>query len=86
MLDSIKNAEIEIMDWSDLGHLQNLMDIYGETTDEPFYGHNEIGEQISITICPNVIILGTFQNNGWYRKNYFYSDGTCEELFEGKWI
>ena len=86
MFDSIKNAEIEIMDWSDIDYLNQIMLKYGESTDEPFYGLNENGEQVSITVYPDVIVVGTFQENGWYRKNYYHSDGTCEELFDGKWV
>lgn len=85
MTETNKNFQIEITDWSDTEYLNELMEKYGDTTDA-FYGHNEDGESISISIFPDVIINETLQSNGWIRKNYFYPDGTCEEIFVGKWL
>ena len=77
--------QIQIDDWSDLDYLQTLMDKYGESTDEDFFGKNQNGEDIRIAIHPDRIILVTYQENGWVRKNYYWADGTTEELFDGKW-
>ena len=48
-------------------------------------GTNEDGEDVSISVYNDTIIVVTYQNNGWVRKNFYYSDGSSEELFEGKW-
>ena len=80
-----KKFDLVIDDWYDLDYLIKLMDKYGETTDEDFYGENQHGEFISIAIWPDNIILTTYQDNGWIRKNYYWRDGTIEEIFDGKW-
>ena len=60
-----------------------LMDAYGNS--ETMYpGVNEDGETIHISIFSDMIVVGTCQKNGWYRKNIYHRDGTREELFEGK--
>ena len=49
---------------------------------EPFFGENEDGEHIFVTMRNDVIELQTYQSNDWICKRYFYSDGTVEELYE----
>lgn len=61
-----------------------LMDIYGDS-DTMYPGVNENGETIHISIFKDYIVVMTFQENGWLRKNIYHRDGTREELFEGKY-
>ena len=60
-----------------------LMDTYGDSQ-YPYFGENENGETVSISIFPDQIVTLTYQSNGWHRKNVYWRDGTREELFEGR--
>lgn len=52
----------------------------------PLAGVNEIGELVSISGGQNDIgkyyHTMTSQDNGWLRHNYYYDDGSWEELYE----
>ena len=76
--------QIAIDDWSNTTYLCKLMDNYGDSN-FPFIGKNEEGEDISISIFHDKIVLVTYQSNKWVRKNLYYRDGTAEEMFEGRW-
>ena len=54
--------------------LKSLMKSYGKS-ESAFIGTNENGETVSISIYPDKIILETYQNNGWSRKNYYDENG-----------
>lgn len=61
-----------------------LMRKYGHCA--PFIGHNAEGEKVILSIAPDSIILETYQNNGWIRKNYYDSCGLPDgEMYDGKW-
>lgn len=63
-----------------------IMDKYGDSSPEPFYGKNDNGELIRIDVFNNRIILETMQDNGWIRKNFYYrGEEMAEEVFSGKW-
>ena len=59
------------------------MDKYGDSK-YPYFGENEDGEMVSISIFPDKIVTMTYQSNGWHRKNVYWRDGKREELFEGR--
>ena len=79
-----RKLEIEIPDWGNVEYLKMLMNKYGSTK-FPFSGKNENGEDIQISIFEDRIILVTYQENGWVRENWYWEDGTVEELFKGRW-
>ena len=79
----MSNATIAF-DSSDLEGMRKIMAQYGDT-EFPFYGKNEDGESISISVFPDRIVTVTEQANGWVRKNTFYSDGSRDETFDGTW-
>ena len=69
-------------DSTDPALLRQLMKEHGDS-EFPYFGKNEDGETIMISINPDSIVLETFQNNGWTRKNFFDKDGYLEgETFE----
>ena len=69
-------------DSTDTALLRQLMKEHGDSQ-FPFFGTNEDGETIEISIIHDGIVLRTFQRNGWIRKNYFDKDGYLEgETFE----
>jgi len=78
------NNTIVIDDYNDLDHLIEIMDTYHDSS-EPFYGNNTQGEDIQLSIFQNLIVLVTYQDNHWIRKNYYHRDGTIEEMFDGRW-
>lgn len=72
------------IDFSDLTSICEAMDKHHETK-SALMGTNSEGELTLVSIFEDCIVLTTYQKNHWCRKNYFYRDGTVEELFEGKW-
>lgn len=52
----------------------------------PFSAENRNKEQIIVEMgkneCGKYICLTTVQHNNWCRINYYYEDGTEEEMFE----
>ena len=46
------------------------------------YGINSDGEGVIAQRKKDYILTITSQNNGWLRKNYYYSNGDYEELYE----
>lgn len=74
---SAKFNEIEVR--------RRLMKEYGNSTTD-FIGENEDGETVAMAIYTDKIIVTTYQNNHWIRKDYYDKDGYYEaEMYEGKW-
>lgn len=71
-------------DPTDLNGMCRMMDEYGDSA-SMFSGTNESGEDIWISICPDTITVRTFQDNGWARIDTYDRDGTCEQIFDGRW-
>lgn len=71
-------------DPADLDGMRKLMEEYGDSETAKF-GRNELGEDVSISIFRDKIIVVTYQSNGWVRKNIYYPDGWSEEIFDGKY-
>ncbi len=68
-------------DPNDLAGMRGLMEKYGNS-ESPYWGENESGEPVIISIFPDRIAVVTVQENGWCRTNIYYADGTIEETFE----
>lgn len=66
---------------SDLKGMCRLMDQHGDSK-TMFPGVNEVGERVQISIFPDKIVVATFQDNDWIRKNTYYRDGSRDETFE----
>lgn len=81
MKDIITSIEI---DFTDHDAMCEVMDEY-HTTRTMLLGKNEDGEMITASIFEDYIVLVTYQDNHWVRKNIYHRDGTIEELFDGKW-
>lgn len=77
------NSEQIVFNPHSLEDMISLMDAYGNSK-TMFPGVNEEGEIVHISIFPDMIVVMTFQKNGWHRKNIYHRDGTREELFEGR--
>ena len=61
-----------------------LMDELGDSK-TLYAGVNVHYEDVNISVFNDMIVVVTFQSNGWVRKNVYWRDGTREELYEGKW-
>lgn len=68
-------------DSTDRAGMKKLRDQYGDS-EMPFFGENQDGEKIIISINHENITTQTFQKNGWCRTNIYHADGDIEELFE----
>lgn len=71
-------------DSSDLEGMRKLMDLHGDS-EFPFFGTNEDGEDVIISVCRDNIMIRTFQHNRWVRVATYWRDGVYEETFEGRW-
>ena len=78
----MENMKIRF-DPSDVKAMCELMDRYG-LQEYLNIGHNVNGEVVHISIFTDVIVVVTFQKNGWTRKNVYYRDGSSDETFDGK--
>ena len=47
----------------------------------PFFGSNEDGERVIISVNTENITVETFQDNGWTRENIYHRSLDNEELF-----
>ena len=73
------------IDFSDPASLRAAMDKY-HTTATMLPGVNTNGEHTTVSIFADRIVLVTYQNNGWVRKNFFDENGyPAGEMFDGKW-
>lgn len=71
---------IKMIDLADYNACVELMDKYGDS-DMPYIGRNDFGETTMTSIGRDNIVMETFQDNGWIRKNVLWRDGTTEELY-----
>lgn len=67
--------------------MDDWLKLFGiELDDLPLVGANENDEVILVCLVDmdgeKVIKWTTYQNNGWIRINYYWNDGTGEELYE----
>ena len=53
--------------------------------DTMLVGRNIDEETMELHILSDHIVIVTYQHNHWIRKNYYWTDGTVEEIFDGKW-
>jgi hypothetical protein len=60
-----------------------LMDAYGDSK-TMFPGVNEDGETVHISIFYDKIVVMTFQNNGWHRKNIYRRGRNQRGVIRGK--
>lgn len=81
MMTSIDNITI---DFSNLDSICEAMDKY-HATKASLLGKNDAGEMVLTSIYEDQIVLMTYQDNHWIRKNVYHRDGTVEEMFDGKW-
>lgn len=68
------------IDFSNFPQLVAMMD-NSEKYSTAILAENENGELMQIGVYPDYICAYTTQANGWTRKNFYYRDGTTEELF-----
>lgn len=66
---------------SSLEEMQELMDKYGNS-DSSYFGENESGEMVEISIFHDKIIVSTYQENDFIRKNIYHYYGESEEFYE----
>lgn len=64
-------------DWKGM---HRLMDRHEEFTSE-YFGQNEAGERVGISVNKDNITTMTRQSNGWIRENIYHRDYEVEELY-----
>lgn len=72
-----KTLEFNPSDWDGMLKLMDRADEFKE----PFFGENEEGEKVMISVNKDNITTSTFQSNKWTRENIYHRDFTTEELF-----
>lgn len=76
-----KNIQKDMqVNFTDYSQITRLMKTYGNSN-HMFFGENENGESITISVQPNSVTVETLQHNGWTRINTYYENGTIEEMF-----
>lgn len=75
------NRTTFVVDFSDLEGCRKIREQYGDSNC-PFFGGNENGETVLISVFKDRISVQTFQDNGWVRTNTLWEDGFSEELYE----
>lgn len=51
-----------------------------------YFGKNEDGEDVYLSIAKSGMVLKTEQHNGWVRVNYYDQNGfPTGESFDGRW-
>lgn len=73
--------ELESIDVNDLDQVREACS-HSEEYDMPLVGYNEDGEMVLVEVTEECVITTTYQKNGWIRKDYTYTDGYSEQLFE----
>lgn len=68
------------LDYNDIDSIIDVMDRYSDS-DMPYFGDDTEGNMTMISVYPDTIIVKTFLNNDSTRTNYFYRDGTIEEIY-----
>lgn len=46
---------------------------------------NSNGEEVTVIVRSDSVEVTTFQHNRWVRQNIYWTDGTVEEMFDGRW-
>lgn len=72
-----KVIKFDPCDWKGM---HALMDKHKEFTSE-YFGHNDDGERVGISINKDNITTMTYQSNGWVRENIYHRDFEEEELY-----
>lgn len=71
--------------FDDLENRRIIMKEYG-SIESALTGVNENGETTTLHIAHDSLIVETYQNNGFIRKNYYDADGYADgESYEVKW-
>lgn len=83
MISEKENDKIQF-DPNDFEGMCRLMDTYGKS-DAMFFGKNEKGEEVTVSVLESEIAVKTFQKNGYTRLNTYYKDGGSDETYDGRW-
>lgn len=70
--------------FGDPNDIIRITELYGDS-EFPFFGENQNGEDIAVSVLRDRVVVNTEQSNGFVRVNTYWTDGTIEEIFDGKW-
>lgn len=68
------------LDYNDIDSIIDVMDKFGNS-DMPYFGDDTEGNMTMTSVYPDTIIVKTFLKNDRVRTNYFYRDGSSEEIY-----
>ena len=81
----MENKELTFtVDPSDFDGMLEVMDKYGDS-ETMYFGKNEDEENVTISVFHDMIVVETYQTNGWVRKDIHHRDGSREEMYNGRW-
>lgn len=84
MTETILKIEALTKNFDDIENRRTLMREFGDYP-EMLFGKNQNGEDTSISINPDNIVIVTYQNNGYIRKNFYDAGGYMTgELYESE--
>ncbi|PAV40010.1 hypothetical protein CJ260_00800 [Megasphaera sp. ASD88] len=82
-----KKKAVFVVDPTDYDGLLEIMEKFGDSK-YIYTGHNENNEEVNIHVSHDSIIVDTYQENGWLRRNvYTNDDGDIikEEMYPERW-
>ena len=80
---SDEDIKREAYEHIDPGNMNQLLELtsHSDLFETGLVGENDEGEAVLTSIHEEYLLTITYQSNNWIRKNYYYTDGTCEELY-----
>lgn len=75
---------IDGLNFNDINSVIRITELYGDS-ESSFFGENQNGESIVVSVFRDRVVVNTEQSNGFVRVNTYWIDGTIEEIFDGKW-
>ena len=72
---SLIQGNILVLNPDNLTELRAVMDRHGEAY-ATYFGANERGEDIQVTVTHDRLALRTYQSNGWQRVDVYRREGT----------
>lgn len=76
--------EINVENLQDVKYLQELCNTHSQYP-SMLFGTDDRGEDVSISINSDSVVLMTYQDNNVTRENIYRVDGSQEELYYRDW-
>lgn len=83
-ISDVSNTHLMNANFNNINDVIRITELYGDS-ESSFFGENQNGERIMVSVFRDRVVVNTEQSNGFVRVNTYWIDGTIEENFDGKW-